>query len=103
RKSPHTYSESEKAQDWFVQLSSLSKGSERTDVIALDEFSASASTRIALKRLATNFGLGIRCYLSLFDFNPSVRSRMDARVYSLYSIDWLEGYTNVAPERSHHV
>lgn len=95
RKDINEFTENEKNEDWYVQLASLSRGPERTNVIALDEFNASAGTRIALKRLATNFGLGITCYMSLFDFNPELRTKMDARVYSLYSIDWLEGYTRV--------
>ncbi|MFZ1989920.1 MAG: phosphoribosyltransferase [Alphaproteobacteria bacterium] len=79
------------ASEWFIQLSSLQGRNDRSEVIVLDEFNASGTTRVALKRLVNSFGLSVRCYVSLFDFNPELAAAMDARVYSLYSLNWLEG------------
>ena len=77
------------AEDWYVQLRSLGDRRDSTEVIVLDEFNGSGGTRQSLKRLAAAFELGVRCYVSLFDFNPGLRRTLDAVVYSLYTVGWL--------------
>lgn len=75
--------------DWMIQLTSLRARGDNTELIVFDEFNASGGTREGLKRLADLFELGVRCYFSLFDFNPDHKAHLDTEVHSLYSIDWI--------------
>lgn len=75
--------------EWFVQLNSLRARGDATELIVLDEFNALGGTRKGLKAIANRFDLGVRCYLSLCDFNPGLSSSSEAQVHSLYAIDWL--------------
>jgi hypothetical protein len=79
---------------WILQLQSLQARNDETELIVLDEFNATGGTRTRLRELLERFGLGVRCYFSLFDFNPLSRIELHRPTYMLYSLNWLGDQPN---------
>src|SRR5207244_3117519 len=77
---------SDDREPWHIQLKSLQARVDDTELIVLDEFNASGGTRTRLKELLETYSLGVRCYFSLFDFNPQKRIELDRPSYTLYSV-----------------
>jgi hypothetical protein len=71
---------------WFVQLSTIST----EDIIVMDEFNVSGTTRSALTTLLTHFRRQPVCYFSLVDFDPAGSKRLTVPTFTLYDIQAYE-------------
>lgn len=77
---------------WYVQLSTIST----EDIIVMDEFNVSGTTRSSLTTLLQHFGKDPLCYFSLVDFDPLHSKQGGVPSFSLYEFQAYRSVDNVA-------